>query len=101
MITSYYRGHKIFFDKGQWYYKDTKELVSKNKNRFCGYCQKENTKEGHDGCIGELPDVVNACCGHGRIKEAYIQLNDGSYIRGSAALYYMIQELCKLKVIGG
>lgn len=78
-MTDTYRGHKI---KQVYIYEDTKELVSENPNRECGHCGKENTKEGHDGCLGTLPNVMNACCGHGNKKEAYVQYLDGRIKRG-------------------
>jgi hypothetical protein len=92
MVSSYYRGHKIIYYNDIWFYEDNKKPVSEDKNRKCSYCQKENTKEGHDGCIGELSNVKNACCGHGNIKEAYVQFNNGICIRGEEALYYLINN---------
>ena len=50
--------------------------------RECTKCGKLPTKEGHDACLGTLPGVVDACCGHG-IKEAYIIFENGVTIRGS------------------
>ena len=44
--------------------------------RLCGHCGKHNTKEGHDGCLGVIPDAMNACCGHGEINDAYIQWSE-------------------------
>lgn len=57
--------------------------------RSCGNCGKENTKEGHDGCIGTIPNIMNACCGHGDTDGAYIQYWDKSIIRGKEALEKM------------
>lgn len=48
----------------------------------CGNCGKHYTKEGHDGCLGTLIGVMNACCGHGEIDECYIQFLDGESVRG-------------------
>jgi hypothetical protein len=61
----------------------------------CDHCGSKRTKEGHDGCIGELPNVMNACCGHGETKAAYIQFWDKSRIAGEQALNY-IRENKKL-----
>ncbi len=69
-----------------WRYDDTGELVSENPNRVCNHCSLPNTLEGHDGCIGTLLGVMNACCGHGRSAEAYVQYHDGRTIRGEDAL---------------
>lgn len=88
-----YRGHKIKLienDYARCYiYEDTGELVEHNKDRACGHCGAENTPEGHDGCLGELPNVMNACCGHGNPKLAYVQFWDKSGIYGEDAIYYI------------
>lgn len=81
MERSRFRGHSIYCENGEWYYSDTKTSVAGNP-RNCGYCGKEDTKEGHDGCLGTLPGVMNACCGHGSIQDSYIQYWDGKIIRG-------------------
>lgn len=46
----------------------------------CGHCNKKRTPEGHDGCIGTLKNVMNACCGHGEERVAYVQFNHKDYI---------------------
>lgn len=74
------------FIKDTWIYSNNKQPVSSDKNRFCGHCGKSQTKEGHDGCIGTLPNVMNACCGHGTIDEAFVQYYNGKIIRGQFAL---------------
>jgi hypothetical protein len=80
-----YRGHPIELIGGDWFYCDTKELVSSDKNIACGHCGKENTKDGHDGCLDTLPYVINACCGHGADREAYVQFKNGYCVRGKFA----------------
>lgn len=55
----------------------------------CGYCGIKRTPEGHDGCIGTLEGVMNACCGHGEDKTAYVQFPSGECIRGREALKYI------------
>ena len=81
---SYLRGHEIEYSNNQWVYSDTKEPTVNNE-RNCGYCGKQSTKEGHDGCLGTLPGVMNACCGHGQISQMYVQLLDGTVIERSDA----------------
>tara|TARA_R110000787_G_scaffold155864_1_gene269719 strand:+ start:473 stop:742 length:270 start_codon:yes stop_codon:yes gene_type:complete len=64
---------------------------------FCLHCKKNRTLEGHDGCVGTLKNVMNACCGHGEGKMAYIQFNHEEYeeepnkirIDGKEALNYI------------
>lgn len=86
------RGHDIVSVDDEWLYKDTMTPTVGNV-RTCGYCGENDTKEGHDGCIGELPNIMNACCGHGTADEAYIQYLDGSCDTGCKAL----EEMAKLK----
>lgn len=82
-----HRGHPIVLAKvcGQWLYRDTRQPVEINPDRPCGHCKKPNTPEGHDGCLGTLPGVQNACCGHGNDAQAYVQFPDGSDVRGVEA----------------
>lgn len=84
MTKSYLRGHKIELVDDKWTYCDTGSSTA-NDVRPCGYCNKENTPEGHDGCLGTLPGVMNACCGHGEILETYVQFLDGHSIHGDGA----------------
>jgi hypothetical protein len=51
----------------------TPEMVSSGQHGICIQCNKPPTKDGHDGCLGELRgNIMNACCGHGS-NTAYIQ----------------------------
>ena len=82
MAKNYLRGHLIEFVDNEWVYCDTKESTADTwKKRPCGHCGLPNTIEGHDGCLGTLPGVMNACCGHGNINDAYIQFDDGVIVR--------------------
>jgi len=86
MSGSKYRGHNIEYKNNKWIFSDTKQLVSDNPNRACGHCGKSQTENGHDACIPDLPGVMNACCGHGIVSEAYIQFENGECIRGKNAI---------------
>lgn len=93
---SFERGNPIeFLEKDNiWIYSDTKEPVPENyKTRHCGNCGKDYTEEGHDGCLGELIGLMNACCGHGIVSEVYVQFLDGECIRGEDAV--IIQNILK------
>lgn len=46
---------------------------------LCKSCDRHPTKEGHDACLGELPGVANACCGHGDVEKAYVQFDHDNY----------------------
>ncbi len=79
--VSYERGHEVLFNidtVGKGIYADTGEEVT--LNRPCKRCGKEPTPEGHDACLGELPGVKFACCGHG--KEGYIRFENDIVLRG-------------------
>lgn len=95
VMFEYLRGHRIEKLNGEYVYCDTKESTVDNyKVRPCGYCNLDNTEGGHDGCLGKLPGVMNACCGHGRTQSAYVQYWDGSTIHGEPA----IKEIERLKI---
>lgn len=55
--------------------------------KVCGYCGLDRTPEGYDGCLGTLPNAMNACCGHGGNGEGvYIQYWNGTCIRHEEAV---------------
>ena len=87
MPHSKLRGYDIEYINNEWVYSDTKKsTISTFGSRPCGHCDKYNTSEGHDACLGTLIGVMNACCGHGVIKEAYVQFLDGVSIHGEKAV---------------
>ncbi len=88
MVKGYLNGHAIMWHIDKWLYMDNLESTIDNY-RACGNCGKERTKEGHDGCLGTLPGIRNACCGHGIVEEAYIQFQDGFCYRGKKAMENM------------
>tara|TARA_R100000322_G_scaffold52917_2_gene32857 strand:+ start:397 stop:654 length:258 start_codon:yes stop_codon:yes gene_type:complete len=75
----------------------TPEMSGSGQFGICVKCGLPPTPEGHDGCLGTLPEsvVMNACCGHGEDRMAYIQYWDKSDVRGTEA----IKEQARL--IGG
>jgi len=95
MTMRKHRGNDIECNNNDvWIYSDTKQPVPINyKTRPCGNCGKNYTEEGHDGCLGTLPGLMNACCGHGDGEAAYVQFLDGEVIRGIGAL--TIQDILK------
>lgn len=86
------RGHTIERRNGLWVYADTGEPTAGSK-RPCGRCHKQSTAEGHDACLGTLAGVMNACCGHGDDRMAYVQMNGGSTLRGPDALEFFADVL--------
>ena len=73
-----FRGHKIHKRGSIWVFSDINEPVT--ATRPCGHCGMASTPEGYDGCIGYLPGVQNACCGHGDARYAYIQFTNGKRV---------------------
>lgn len=64
------RGHKIIYSVPKsWIYADTGESIL--IERPCKKCGKMPTKEGYDACLGYIPSVKSACCGHG-VEKGYI-----------------------------
>jgi len=85
---SKWRGHPIVFSD-EWQYADTLESVAETwKERPCGHCGSPSTPDGHDGCLGTIPGVMNACCGHGDSADAYVQFENGSRFGGMAAVAF-------------
>ena len=96
MTKSFLRGHSIIYQNGEWLYQDTKSPTVSNP-RPCGHCGKPNTIEGHDACLGILPGVMNACCGHGVNDNAYVQISPDHLINGEEAVM-KIAELQSIKL---
>ncbi|NIR52905.1 hypothetical protein GWO43_30255 [candidate division KSB1 bacterium] len=90
-VAGHLKGHPIKWDGSRWVYFDTGEPTEMNP-RPCGYCGRPDTPEGHDGCLGTLPGVNNACCGHGNEREAYVQFEDGKRKGGREALKWIEEK---------
>jgi hypothetical protein len=69
-------GHEVEF-----VYVDNGETTVGNR-RPCGKCHKPDRDDEHDACLGSLPGVVNACCGHGDPTQSYIVFTNGITVRG-------------------
>lgn len=90
MANDYLRGHEIVQVDGVWRYADTLEPTASTwRFRPCGHCGQPSTLEGHDACVGTLPEITNACCGHGQTTAAYVQFDDGSWIGGRLAVTFL------------
>lgn len=70
---SYRRGWPVVSYDDKWIYADTGK--SAEIERSCVRCGKMPTPEGHDACLGTIPGVVFACCGHGVEKPYTIYKN--------------------------
>ena len=69
MTESYIRGHKIIYSRilKKWVYADNMKSIGEDE-RACTRCGKSQTINGHDACLGNIPKVIHACCGHGIYK---------------------------------
>lgn len=49
------------------------------KNWTCPLCDQKRGDDGHDPCLGNLPGIQFACCGHGGDGpcEAYLYFDNG------------------------
>ena len=83
MLYCQQKGNPIYCDPEKdhtkWYYADNDELCVKENFRPCVCCG--GTSE-HDDCLGMLPGVKYACCGHGDRDNAYIMFENGVIVRG-------------------
>jgi hypothetical protein len=84
---SFFRGHPVIKSAdGAWIYEDSGEPAGFDGTiRPCKKCGLifDGSDAGHpDPCLGNLPGVDNACCGHGVRSEAYIRFANGVVIRG-------------------
>jgi len=74
---AYYRGHPVVCLEGEAcerYANDLTPTVGEDGagvERPCVYCGMMATPDGPDPCLGRLPGVVSACCGHG-VEEPYV-----------------------------
>lgn len=88
-----FRGYPIESRGLNWVFPDIGLPVADTwEFRPCGYCGRENTDLGHDGCLGTIPGILNACCGHGVIEEAFVQFSDGFTVEGVKALQLVGRE---------
>lgn len=94
--TGRWRGHNIT-RREVWVYADTGRPVADDPNRACRECGVPNTPEGHDPCLGTLPGVANACCGHGDPSAAYVQLSTGRRLDGLDACRWAAEHGCLRK----
>lgn len=90
--TESLRGHPVYFDGEDWRYQDDDSIASLGKHvRPCKKCGKlfEGSNVGDpDPCLGNLPGVDNACCGHGDRKASYIRFTSGVVVRGFDVIEY-------------
>jgi len=73
-IESYVFGSPVYFDDASetFHYMDGEPVPeTPAEYRVCPQCYQLPTPEGHDACLGTIPNAVAACCGHG-VTDGYI-----------------------------
>jgi hypothetical protein len=87
----YYRGHPVICLEGEACERYADDLTSTvdaqgvSVERPCVQCGLLAVSDGPDPCLGMLPGVRAACCGHG-VEEPYVVLH--CTVRGQQALDY-------------
>lgn len=78
----YLIGNKVIWDEVNSVYKYKEDGVEVNKENIkpCPVCKKLPA-DHCDPCLGKLPGVINACCGHG-LKKGYVKFENGIKIEG-------------------
>jgi len=85
MTKSWLRGHPIIWINEKGVYEDDKSDIPVNDEdtRPCASCGvKYGMGIQADPCLGILPGVDSACCGHGIKENAYIRFINGVVITG-------------------
>src|SRR5699024_3855278 len=83
------RGWPIYYDGERWRFADNDEPTAETyRGRPCGACLMSTPADGPDPCLGWLPGVMNACCGHGMIDDAYVMFNDETIVRSEEASHF-------------
>lgn len=70
IIESACRGHRVSEDGTGWKYDDGHPF---DDSRACAECKVMHEKDGPDPCLGWLPGVDFACCGHGDPHYEYVK----------------------------
>lgn len=81
-----FRGHPTWWDEdaGKWRYEDTGEPTPGygGEVRPCVECGAEHEFNAPDPCLGMLPGVEAACCGHGDRERACVRFTSGVVLEG-------------------
>lgn len=80
---SYLRGHPLIWVDGRWIYEDDGAEIPANggETRPCIKCGKLFPLTESDPCLGVLPGVNNACCGHGIRSDSYVRFTNGTVLK--------------------
>ena len=90
MVTGYIFGNKAFYDQDSQTFRWLDDGLEVEGNpRPCPQCGQLPNENGHDPCIGTIPGVVSACCGHG-IHDGIILWHWADEPRGELGEYLTI-----------
>jgi len=85
-MRGWLRGHAIEWNRddsgvrvGDALYCDTLDPVE-GVERPCASCGVVADEDAPDPCLGSLPGVTYACCGHG-VRRGYIRFENGTTLR--------------------
>lgn len=53
---------------------------------YCDYCDRD-MGDGPDACLGLIPGVSHACCGHGVVEDAYVVLGGPENVDADCETY--------------
>lgn len=75
------RGHEMHYDGSDWIITATGEKLA-DAELNCTVCKQPCPLKEPDPCLGTLPGVAHACCGHGDPDKAYILFKNGVKVTG-------------------
>jgi hypothetical protein len=83
-----HRGHRIEWAGHKWVFTDwsAPTMGRYGKERPCTACGKRSRERAPDFCLGKLPHVRQACCGHGHPEDAFFIFDNGVEVRGADAV---------------
>jgi len=81
---SFLRGHPLIWLEDRWVYEDdhADPLLRGAKPRPCKKCGAVFPWHEVDPCLGVLPGVERACCGHGVRSDSYVRFTTGVVLKG-------------------
>lgn len=81
--TSFFRGHPLIWVEDKWVYEDDHADMPAQggETRPCKKCGLVFPLGGVDPCLGMLPGVDKACCGHGVRLASYVRFENGTVLK--------------------
>ena len=100
-VRALIRGNRVIYKDFEWVWEDDGSPVLLNE-RPCVRCLLPPTPEGHDACLGRLPGVKGACCGHGLEQPQIMKEDGGSRMnKGTVAMLVLLLGILILYLGGG